>query len=82
MTKIELKDAKFVEDRKGRLWLPVAEIMRQGVWHTTDAEIIQVGDCYYEVMGYSFMRRSYWVSLVQIEGAADHIEEEVYADEL
>lgn len=82
MTKIDLKEAKFIEDRTGRLWLPMAEIIKQGIRHTKDVEIVQVGDCFYEVMGYSFMRRSYWLAPVEVDGAAANIEDEVYADEL
>ena len=77
MTLIKLPDARFVEDSKGRLWLPISEILNRGIYNAKNAELIQVGDeSYYEVVGYSLMRRAYWVEKIEIEGAADNLEAE------
>lgn len=79
MTCIKLPDAKFVEDSKGRLWLPISEITSKGVEDIKGAELIQLGaDTFYEVMGYSIKRKAYWVQSIDIDGAAAHIEDEVY----
>jgi hypothetical protein len=77
---IVLNAARFIEDNKGHMWLPISEILNRGLSNTREIELVQVDEDFYEVLGYSFMRRAYWVKPIQIEGCADHLEDEL--DEL
>ena len=77
---MQLPSCRIVEDRSGRLWLPIAELKLKGVNIPKDLEVVAIDDTYYDVVGYSLKRQAFWIKPIAIEGAAANIEDEL--DEL
>lgn len=76
-TFVELRGAYTIEDKEGKLWLPISEIPDHDRRQRRQIELIRIGDVYYDVQGYSIKRRSYWIRPIVVEGSADFIEGEV-----
>ena len=76
MTTAFLDECTLIEDRRGNLWLGVNELQRNGYYTYNNIDNVEVDDQFYELMGYSEKRRAFWVRPVQIEGAAETLEEE------
>jgi hypothetical protein len=72
-----LEECTLIEDRRGNLWLGVNELQRNGYYAYKDLEMIQVNDDWYDVIGFSDKRRAFWVKPIQVEGAADALEQEL-----
>lgn len=70
---IVLKNANGIIAGAGnRLWLPVSE--SHGVFRP---DLVQCGDVFFDVVGYSEKRKSYLICPIVIDGAADKLEEEM-----
>lgn len=74
---LELHDAYVIEDRDGKLWLPISELpdaVRRG---RRQIDILRISGNYFDVVGYSIQRRSLWIKMIVVEGSADDIEREL-----
>lgn len=81
---LELPEAYVIEDKEGKMWLPVSELPDWVRRDRRQFEIIRIARDYYDVVGYSIKRRSLWIKPIIIEGSADHIDKELaaYLDKL
>ena len=83
--KAELKECRLIEDGGGHMWLDVNQLFRAGYADPKQIEIVEVGgEEFLEVLGYSEKRKALWVKLIDFEGAAENIEEEIerYGEQL
>lgn len=79
MPMVVLPSARMIEDKNGNWWLPVSELAARNITET-DIDLVQVGeDTWYDVIGYSAKRKCLWLKPIIIEGAANHLEDELDA---
>lgn len=74
---VELKNPSVNKDKQGNLWLPKYELINGGYHTPVDVDLVKVGESFFDVIAFSPKRDSYWIKLIDIEGAADNLEKEV-----
>ena len=67
-----LKDASaIIAGTKGALWLPKGELQED------DPQIVQCGELFFDVVGFSAKRECYLIRVIKIDGSAEGIEDEL-----
>lgn len=78
MVIVELNGIKPITDKNGRAWIPIDQMLREGILDPKTVDVVKTEDGeYFEVVGYSDKRKAIWVESIEIDGTAENLEKEL-----